>query len=92
MTDRPMLLSPVKIRSLELRNRVVISPMCQYSAEDAMLTDWHVAHLGQFAMGGAGLVFTEATAAGADDTPGRGCADSRAQRQGAQGVVKLRPV
>ena len=57
-----MLLSPVRIRSLELRNRTVISPMCQYSAEDGKLTDWHLAHLGQFAMGGAGLVFTEATA------------------------------
>lgn len=62
MTDRPALLSPIAVRSLELRNRVVISPMCQYSAEDGILNDWHLAHLGRFAMGGAGLVFTEATA------------------------------
>lgn len=62
MADHPLLTSPIRIRSLELRNRTVISPMCQYSAEDGMLTDWHLAHLGQFAMGGAGLVFTEATA------------------------------
>jgi 2,4-dienoyl-CoA reductase-like NADH-dependent reductase (Old Yellow Enzyme family) len=63
MTDNPLLMTPIRIRELELRNRTVISPMCQYSAaEDGMMTDWHLAHLGQFAMGGAGLVFTEATA------------------------------
>ncbi len=62
MTDSPLLTQPLKIRGLELRNRIVISPMCQYSAEDGVMNDWHLAHLGQFAIGGAGLVFTEATA------------------------------
>jgi 2,4-dienoyl-CoA reductase-like NADH-dependent reductase (Old Yellow Enzyme family) len=62
MTDSPLLTRPVCIRGLELRNRIVISPMCQYSAKDGVMNDWHLAHLGQFAIGGAGLVFTEATA------------------------------
>lgn len=50
------------IRGLTLRNRVVISPMCQYSATDGMADGWHFVHLGQFAIAGAGLVFTEAAA------------------------------
>jgi len=56
------LFSPLTLRGLTLRNRTVVSPMCQYSAIDGMAQDWHFAHLGQFAMGGFGLVFTEATA------------------------------
>ncbi len=62
MTDQPLLLTPLTLRALTLRNRIVISPMCQYSSVEGQLSDWHVAHLGQFAMGGAGLVFAEATA------------------------------
>lgn len=58
----PRLFTPLDIRSVRLRNRVVISPMCQYSAHEGMLSDWHLVHLGRFATGGAGLVFTEATA------------------------------
>ena len=57
----PTLLSPFTIRDLTLKNRVVISPMCQYSAIDGVVTDWHLVHLGRFALGGAGLVFVEAT-------------------------------
>ena len=56
-----LLFSPIKLRSLELANRIVVSPMCQYSAQDGSLTDWHLMHLGQFAVSGAGLVFVEAT-------------------------------
>ena len=56
------LFSPLKLRGLTLRNRVSVSPMCQYSARDGFANDWHFVHLGQFAMGGFGLVFTEATA------------------------------
>ena len=56
------LFSPLTLRGLTLRNRTVVSPMCQYSAVDGMAQDWHFAHLAQFAMGGFGLVFTEATA------------------------------
>lgn len=53
---------PFRARSLELANRIVVSPMCQYSAEEGVPTDWHLVHLGGLAVGGAGLVFTEATA------------------------------
>jgi 2,4-dienoyl-CoA reductase-like NADH-dependent reductase (Old Yellow Enzyme family) len=56
------LFSPIELRSLALPNRVAVSPMCQYEAEDGSATDWHLAHLGQLAMGGAGLLILEATA------------------------------
>lgn len=56
------LFQPLKMRSLELHNRFVVSPMCQYSADNGHLTDYHLVHLGQFALSGAGLVFVEATA------------------------------
>ncbi|MDC1072009.1 NADH:flavin oxidoreductase/NADH oxidase [Gammaproteobacteria bacterium] len=62
MTASPSLFSPIKIRDLTITNRVVISPMCQYSAGDGMANDWHLVHLGKFAQGGAGIVFTEAAA------------------------------
>ncbi|OWT59080.1 NADH:flavin oxidoreductase/NADH oxidase [Candidimonas nitroreducens] len=58
----PRLFSPLKLRSVELRNRVVVSPMCQYMSVDGAPTDWHLVHLGKFAIGGAGLVFGEETA------------------------------
>lgn len=60
----PHLFRPFVLRSLEIRNRIWVSPMCQYSAthEDGMPTDWHLLHLGSFARGGAGLVTVEATA------------------------------
>ncbi len=53
--------APLKLRELVLRNRVVVSPMCQYSAVDGTPNDWHLVHLGSRAVGGAGLVMTEAT-------------------------------
>ncbi len=58
------LFSPLAILGVELRNRIWVSPMCQYSVEeqDGIPVDWHLVNLGQFAVGGAGLVFTEATA------------------------------
>lgn len=62
MTDTPHLFRPLTIRGVETRNRIVISPMCQYSAHEGHLQDWHLVHLGRFAIGGAGIVFTEATA------------------------------
>jgi 2,4-dienoyl-CoA reductase-like NADH-dependent reductase (Old Yellow Enzyme family) len=52
----------VKIRSVELKNRIVVSPMCQYSSIDGFANDWHLVHLGSRAIGGAGLVIFEATA------------------------------
>jgi 2,4-dienoyl-CoA reductase-like NADH-dependent reductase (Old Yellow Enzyme family) len=56
------LFEEISIRGVKARNRIVISPMCQYSAEDGHVTDWHLVHLGKFAQGGAGIVFVEATA------------------------------
>ena len=56
------LFTPVTVRDLTARNRVWVSPMCQYSSTDGMPDDWHLMHLGQFAAGGAGLVMTEASA------------------------------
>jgi 2,4-dienoyl-CoA reductase-like NADH-dependent reductase (Old Yellow Enzyme family) len=56
------LFSTLQIKSLTLRNRIVTSPMCQYSATDGFANDWHLVHLGGFAVGGAAIVFTEATA------------------------------
>ena len=56
------LLSPLTIRGVTLRNRIGVSPMCQYCAVDGLLDDWHLVHLGSRAVGGAGVVFVEATA------------------------------
>jgi 2,4-dienoyl-CoA reductase-like NADH-dependent reductase (Old Yellow Enzyme family) len=56
------LLTPLTIRGVTLRNRIVVSPMCQYCATEGMPDDWHLVHLGSRAVGGAGLVFCEATA------------------------------
>ncbi len=57
-----ILFSPLKIRELEFKNRIAVSPMCQYSSENGMPTDWHFVHLGSRAVGGAALVIMEATA------------------------------
>lgn len=56
------LFQPLKIRSIELKNRIVVSPMCQYCSKDGFANDWHLVHLGSRAVGGAGLVISEATA------------------------------
>src|SRR4051794_869420 len=56
------LFSPYRVGSLTLRNRIVIAPMCQYSADEGKATDWHVIHLGNLALSGAGLLIIEATA------------------------------
>jgi len=56
------LFTPFRLREVAFRNRVFVSPMCQYSSEDGMPTDWHLVHLGSRAVGGAGLVMVEATA------------------------------
>ncbi|WP_436492775.1 NADH:flavin oxidoreductase/NADH oxidase [Actinokineospora sp. HUAS TT18] len=57
-----MLFTPLTLRSVTLPNRIAVSPMCQYSARDGLPNDWHLVHLGARAVGGAGLVFAEATA------------------------------
>src|SRR5215510_4529286 len=59
---RPLLFRPITIRGVTARNRIMLGPMSQYLASDSNLTDWHLVHLGQFAIGGAGLVFSEETA------------------------------
>ena len=58
----PHLLDPLTIRRITFPNRVFVSPMCEYSSDDGFANDWHLVHLGSRAVGGAGLVFTEATA------------------------------
>lgn len=60
-TAEPILLTPIALRGLTARNRIVVSPMSQYAAVDGAPTDWHLVHLGKFAMGGAGIVFAEET-------------------------------
>lgn len=57
-----LLFEPIRIREIILKNRIVVSPMCQYSSVDGFANDWHLVHLGTRAVGGASLVFTEATA------------------------------
>src|ERR1700742_2845530 len=57
-----MLFDSLQIRDVLLRNRIIVSPMCQYSSTDGFANDWHLVHLGSRAVGGAGLVLTEATA------------------------------
>ncbi len=56
------LFSPLKLAGITFPNRIVVSPMCEYSSEDGFANDWHLVHLGSRAVGGAGLVFTEASA------------------------------
>ncbi|MDB5137338.1 MAG: namA [Mucilaginibacter sp.] len=60
------LFSPLKIKSIEFKNRIVVSPMCEYSSEDGFANDWHLVHLGSRAVGGAALIITEATAVSAE--------------------------
>ncbi|HYE42320.1 MAG TPA: FAD-dependent monooxygenase, partial [Caulobacteraceae bacterium] len=62
----PPMFAPLRLRGLELANRVVVSPMCMYSAKDGLIDEFHLVHLGARAMGGAGLVFTEMTDVSAD--------------------------
>lgn len=71
---RPPIFTPYRLGELELRNRVVVSPMCQYSATDGVVDDWHLVHLGSRAIGGAGLVITEMTDVTADGRITLGCA------------------
>jgi 2,4-dienoyl-CoA reductase-like NADH-dependent reductase (Old Yellow Enzyme family) len=58
----PHLFSPIKIKNIAFKNRLVVSPMCEYSSEDGFANDWHLVHLGSRAIGGAALIITEATA------------------------------
>jgi 2,4-dienoyl-CoA reductase-like NADH-dependent reductase (Old Yellow Enzyme family) len=69
----PYLFQPLTLRSVTLRNRIGVSPMCQYSAEDGVANDWHYVHLGSRAVGGAGVVFVEATAVAPEGRITPGC-------------------
>lgn len=66
--------TPLRLREMETANRVMVSPMCQYAAQDGLISDWHIAHLGSFAVGGAGIVCTEMTNVSADGRISPGCA------------------
>jgi 2,4-dienoyl-CoA reductase-like NADH-dependent reductase (Old Yellow Enzyme family) len=70
----PLLFTPLRLRGVTARNRVVVSPMCQYSSESGGPTDYHLVHLGKFAMGGAGIVFCEETAVEARGRKSHHCA------------------
>ena len=69
-----LLFSPLTLRSVTLRNRVVVSPMCQYRSIEGAPVDWHLVHLGRFAIGGAGIVFGEETAVAPDGRKTYECA------------------
>ena len=69
----PQLFDPLTIRSVTLRNRIGVSPMCQYSAEDGVPNDWHLVHLGSRAVGGAALVLAEATGVSPEGRISPGC-------------------
>jgi anthraniloyl-CoA monooxygenase len=75
-TDKPLapMFQPFRLRNMTLENRVVVSPMCQYSAQDGMPADWHLVHYGSRAIGGAGLMFTEMTDVSKDARISLGCA------------------
>jgi 2,4-dienoyl-CoA reductase-like NADH-dependent reductase (Old Yellow Enzyme family) len=62
LSNQPHLFQPLTVKSVTLRNRIGVSPMCEYSSDDGVATDWHFVHLGSRAVGGAGLVIAEATA------------------------------
>ncbi|MFW8594653.1 bifunctional salicylyl-CoA 5-hydroxylase/oxidoreductase [Cribrihabitans neustonicus] len=70
---RPPMFAPFKLRDMALKNRIVVSPMAQYKAEDGCPTDWHLVHLGERAKGGAGLVYTEMTCVSAEGRITPGC-------------------
>ena len=69
----PPMFTPFRLRGMELANRVVVSPMCQYSAEDGTPNDWHLVHLGSRALGGAALVITEMTDVSREGRITHGC-------------------
>ena len=72
--DAPPMFQPFRLRGMVVPNRVVVSPMCMYSAEDGLPGDWHMVHYGARALGGAGLVFSEMTCVSPDARITPGCA------------------
>lgn len=82
MSHEPHLFQPLTIKSVTLRNRIGVSPMCQYSSDDGVATDWHLVHLGSRAVGGAGLVIAEATAVSPEGRISPGDAGIWAEKHG----------
>jgi anthraniloyl-CoA monooxygenase len=74
VSERPPMFVPYALRGMELKNRVVVSPMCMYSSDDGLINDFHFVHYGSRAMGGAGLIYTEMTNVAADARISPGCA------------------
>ena len=72
MSEVP-LFSSLNIKSITLRNRIVLSPMCQYKAKDGMISDWHLQHYSRFAFSGLGAAFIEATGVSPEGRIGHGC-------------------
>ncbi|MCP5368784.1 MAG: bifunctional salicylyl-CoA 5-hydroxylase/oxidoreductase [Hyphomicrobiales bacterium] len=70
----PPIFTPFRLRDMTLENRIVLSPMCMYSATEGLVNDWHLVHLGSRAVGGAGLIYTEMTAVSAEARITPGCA------------------
>ena len=68
-----ILFSPLKMRGLELANRIAIAPMCQYSANDGVINDWHLMHYGQLSVSGTGAMFVEATSVSPEGRISPGC-------------------
>jgi anthraniloyl-CoA monooxygenase len=87
--DIPPMFQPFRIRDMELANRVVMSPMCMYSAQAGLPNDWHLVHLGARSLGGAGLLFTEMTDVSAEARITHGCAGlyTDAQEAAWRGIV-----
>jgi 2,4-dienoyl-CoA reductase-like NADH-dependent reductase (Old Yellow Enzyme family) len=73
IAQTPLLFEPITFRGVTLRNRIVVSPMAMYSSQDGFADDFHLVHLGRFALGGAGLIFIEATAITAQGRITSGC-------------------
>ena len=90
MNTSPRLFTPLQIGNTTLPNRIIVSPMCQYSADDGSAVDWHLMHLGSLAISGAGLLFVEATAVNAQGRITAGCLGlySDENQQALQRVVR----
>jgi 2,4-dienoyl-CoA reductase-like NADH-dependent reductase (Old Yellow Enzyme family) len=69
----PKLFTPIELGGVSLPNRIVVSPMCQYSAQEGRMTDWHLMHLGQYACSGAGMMMVEATGVTPEGRITHGC-------------------
>jgi hypothetical protein len=85
------LFAPIKLGNVEFSNRVVVSPMCQYSADDGSANDWHLGHLGMLANSGAGLVIVEATHVERRGRITHGCTGLYSDHNEAAMAVRCRP-